>query len=156
MDNINRVIENNTVIEPAYAKKKGLVLLRRAGDLIFMSGHGPEHPLTNEPLYKGRIGEELTFEQGYDAAKQCALIILGALRDSLGSLDRVERMVKVFAFVNCGRGFNDIEGVMDGFSDTVAAALEERGYHARTVMGTRNLPNQNIPVEVEVIVAVRD
>jgi len=156
MDNINRIMENGAVIEPVYAKKRGLVLQRRAGDLIFMSGHGPENPKNGEPIYKGRIGEDLSLEEGYAAAKECAAIILGGLKDTLGSLDKIERMVKVFAFVNCGIGFNDIEGVMDGFSDTVAAVLEERGYHARTVMGTRNLPNNNIPVEVEVIVSIRD
>jgi len=156
MDTINRIFEDGVQIEPTYMKKRGIVLMRRVDNLIYISGHGPEHAITNEPLFRGRIGADLTPEEGYAAARECAIIILGALKDILGDLDKVERMVKVFAFVNCAEGFNDVDGVMDGFSDTIANALDERGYHARTVMGTRNLPNNNIPVEVEVIVSVRD
>ena len=156
MDTINRIIDNDVQIEPTYMKKRGIILMRRVDNLIYMSGHGPEHAITNEPLFRGRIGKDLTPEEGYAAARECAIIILGGLKDVLGDLDRIERFVKVFAFVNCAEGFDDIEGVMDGFSDTIANALDERGYHARTVMGTHNLPNKNIPVEVEVIVSVRD
>ena len=79
---------------------------------------------------------------------------MGALKDTLGSLDKVKRIVKAFGLVNCGKGFTDVEKVFDGFSDTIADVLEERGYHTRTAMGTRNLPNHNIPVEIEVIVEV--
>lgn len=156
MDSINRILENDREIEPAYQKKRGIVLLRQVDDLIFLSGHGPEDQITGEPLYKGRVGQDLTLEEGYAAARECAIIILGALKDTLGSLERVERMVKVLGLVNCAEGFEQVEQVMDGFSDTIADVLEERGYHARTVMGTRNLPNQNIPVEIEVVVSVRD
>ena len=63
--------------------------------------------------------------------------------------------MKVFALVNCGEGFCAVDKVMDGFSDTIADVLEERGYHARTVMGTRNLPNNNIPCEVEAIIKIK-
>lgn len=155
MDSINRIIENNKEIEVQYKKKRGIILLRQTDDLIFMSGHGPEDQITGEPIFKGRIGKDLTLEEGYRAARECAIIILGALKDYLGSLDRVERFVKVFGLVNCAEGFNEIDKVMDGFSDTIADVLEERGYHARTEMGTHNLPNNNIPVEIEVIVQVR-
>lgn len=156
MDTINRIVENNVEIEPAYCKKRGIVLLRQTDNLIFVSGHGPEDQITGVPIYKGRIGDELTPEEGYLAARECAIIILGALKDTLGSLDRIERLVKATGLVNCGENFTDVNAVMDGFSDTMADVLEERGYHARTVMGTHNLPNGNIPVEIEVIVAVRD
>ena len=80
----------------------------------------------------------------------------GALKETLGSLDKIRRFVKVFALVNCAEGFDDLEYVMDGFSDTVMDVLEERGYHARTVAGTRNLPNNNIACEFEVIVEAED
>lgn len=155
MDTINRIIENNKEIEVQYKKKRGIVLLRQTDDLIFISGHGPEDQITDEPLYSGRIGKDLTLEEGYLAARECAIIILGALKDYLGNLDRIERFVKVFGLVNCAEGFSDIDKVMDGFSDTISDALEERGYHARTEMGTHNLPNNNIPVEIEVIVSIR-
>lgn len=155
MDSINKILVNGQETEPVYKKKRGIVLLRQVDDMIYISGHGPEDQATGKALYQGRIGEDLTLEEGYAAARECAIIILGALKDTLGSLDRVERIVKAFGLVNCGEGFTEIDKVFDGFSDTIADVLEERGYHARTVMGTRNLPNGNIPVEIEVIVAVR-
>jgi enamine deaminase RidA (YjgF/YER057c/UK114 family) len=154
MDTINRILEQGREVEPEYRKKRGIVVLRRTDDLIFVSGHGPEDQITGKALYQGRIGKDLTPEQGYQAARECAIIILGALRDSLGSLDRIKRFVKVFALVNCAEGFTAIDQVMNGFSDTIMAVLDERGAHARTEMGTHNLPNGNIPVEVEVIVQV--
>lgn len=152
MDSINKVIIDGRETEPVYKKKRGIVLFRRVDGLIYVSGHGPEDAITGEPIYKGRIGKDLTPEEGYAAARECAIIILGALKDTLGTLDKVKKFVRVFALVNCAEGFCDVDGVMDGFSDTIANALEERGYHARTVMGTHNMPNNNIPVEVEVIV----
>lgn len=155
MDSINRILKDGVETEPVYKKKRGIVLLRQVDDMLYVSGHGPEDQITGRPLYRGRIGEELTLEEGYAAARECAIIILGALKDTLGSLDRVERIVKAFGLVNCGEGFTDVDKVFDGFSDTIAEVLEERGYHARTVMGTRNLPNGNIPVEIEVIAALR-
>lgn len=154
MDTINRVIQNGQEVEPVYKKKRGIVLLRQVDNLIFLSGHGPEDQITGVPLYRGRIGTDITEEDGYAAARECGIIILGALKDTLGNLDRVERVVKAFGLVNCGEGFCDVEKVMDGFSDVIADVLEERGYHARTAMGTHNLPG-NIPVEIEVIVSVR-
>jgi enamine deaminase RidA (YjgF/YER057c/UK114 family) len=155
MDSINRVLdEQGKEIKLTYKKKKGIVVLRQVDDLIFVSGHGPEDQITGEPLFKGRIGKDLTLEEGYLAARECAIIILGALKDYLGNLDRIKNMVKAFGLVNCAEGFNDIDYVMNGFSDTIADVLEERGYHARTAMGTHNPPNNNIPVEIEVIVAV--
>jgi enamine deaminase RidA (YjgF/YER057c/UK114 family) len=156
MDTINKVIQEGKEIEVHYKKKKGIVLLRRTDNLIFVSGHGPEDQITGEPLYKGRIGKDLSFEEGYLAARECAIIILSALKDYLGDLDRIESFVKVFGLVNCAEDFSDVDKVMNGFSDTIVDVLEERGYHARTEMGTHNLPNKNIPVEIEVIVSVRE
>lgn len=155
MNSINRMIIEGKEVEPTYMKKRGIVLLRQVGDLIFVSGHGPEDQRTGVPIYQGRVGADLTPEEGYLAARECAVIILGALKDTLGSLDRIQRFVKVLGLVNCAEGFFDLNSVMNGFSDTIAETLEERGYHARTVMGTHNLPNKNIPVEIEVVVAVR-
>ena len=154
MDHINKIMEDGQEIEPVYRKKRGIVLLRQVDDMIYISGHGPEDQITGKALFQGRVGEDLTLEEGYAAARECAIIILGALKDTLGSLDRVERIVKAFGLVNCGEGFTEVDKVFDGFSDTIADVLEERGYHARTVMGTRNLPNGNIPVEIEVIAAL--
>ncbi len=153
---INVLIENEVPFEPKYKTKRGIVVLRRKDNLLYISGHGPEDQITGKPIYQGRIGKELTREEGYLAARECGIIILGAVKDALGSLDRIERIVKAFGMVNCEGDFSELNEVMDGFSDVMAEVLEERGYHARTVMGTHNLPNGNIPVEIETIVAVRD
>ena len=155
-ETINRIVEDGVEVEPVYKKKRGIILQRRVGNLIYISGHGPEDALTDEPIYKGRVGKELTPEEGYLAARECAIIILGALQDILGNLDKIKNFVRVFGLVNCDNDFSDVDKVMDGFSDTIADVLEERGYHVRTVMGTHNMPNNNIPCEVEVIVAVED
>lgn len=156
MDSINQIIDQGVEITPRYKTKKGIVLMRQVGSLLYVSGHGPEDQASGKPIFQGRIGEELTIEEGYKAARECAIIILGALKDTLGSLDRVGQIVKAFGLVNCGKDFSDVNQVFDGFSDTIVEVLEERGYHARTVMGTRNLPNGNIPVEIEVIVSIRE
>ncbi len=153
---INTVVENGSKIELKYKKKRGIVVLRKIGNMIYVSGHGPEDQITGKALYNGRIGDELTLEEGYDAARECGKIILGALKDALGSLDKIDQFVKVFGVVNCGENFTDIDKVMNGFSDVISEALEEKGYHTRTDLGTRNLPNGNIPVEVEVIVRIKE
>ena len=154
MDTINKIFINDQETEPTYAAKRGIILMRQVDDLLYISGHGPEDAITNKPIFAGRVGEERTLEEGVAAARECAVIILGAIRDIIGDLDKVKRLVKVLGLVNCGEGFNDVDKVMDGFSDTMMAALDERGFHARTVMGTRNLPNGNITVEIETIVQV--
>lgn len=156
MDAINKIVRDGQVIEPEYKTKRGIVLLRKYNNLLYLSGHGPEDQATGKALFQGRIGEDLTPEEGYQAARECAIILLGAIKDTVGNLDKVKGIVKAFGLVNCAEGFNDIDYVMDGFSNTIADVLEERGYHARTAMGTRNLPNSNIPVEIEVIVELNE
>ena len=154
MDTMNKVVEDGKEIELTYKPKRGIVLLRRIGNLIYISGHGPEDQITGKPLFTGRVGADVSLEEGYNAARECAIIILGAMKDTLGSLDRIKRVVRVFGLVNCDNGFSDVDKVLDGFSDTMADVLEERGYHVRTVMGTHNLPNGNITCEVEAIFEV--
>ena len=155
MEQINRVLDQDgNEIVATYKKVRGLVVYRQTDNLLYICGHGPEDQKTGEPFYRGRIGEDLTFEEGYEAAKQCAIIHISSLRDYLGDVDKVKKIVSVFGLVNCGEGFNDIEGIMDGFSDTIAEVFQDRGYHARTVMGTHNLPNGNIPIEIEMVVEI--
>lgn len=137
-----------------YRKRKPIVVLRQVGNLLYTSGHGPEDQITGKPIFQGRIGADLSPEEGYLAARECGTILIGALREYLGDLDRVKGIVKATGLVNCAEGFCDIDGVMDGFSDLMADVFEERGYHVRTAMGTHNLPNGNIPVEIEMIVEI--
>ena len=136
---------------PAYPKVKALIPIRETGGLVFVSGHGPENINTYEPLYRGRVGEGLSPEQGRQAAAECAKTLLRAVKERYGTLDCIQGLVRALVLVNCGAEFKDIGAVADGFSDLMAEVLEERGRHARTVMGTRNMPNHNIPVEVELI-----
>ncbi len=82
--------------------------------------------------------------------------MLRAVQERYGSLDCIRHMVRALALVNCGRDFENPEKVAEGFSDTCMEILQERGRHARTVMGTRNMPNRNIPVEVEMIFVLSD
>lgn len=155
MDSLNHILDENGV--PAvlhYKKRKPVVVLKQIGNLLYTSGHGPEDQVTGKPLFAGRIGADLTTEQGYAAARECALILLGGMQDYLGNLERIKTLVKATALVNVAENFHDLDSVMNGFSDLMAEVLEERGYHTRTIMGTHNLPNGNIPIEIELIAEI--
>ena len=97
------------------------------------------------------MGEALTLAQGRQAAAECGKTLLRAIQERYGTLDCIAGLVRALVLVNCGDGFQDIGAVADGFSDLCVEVLQERGRHVRTVMGTRNMPNHNIPVEVELI-----
>ena len=155
MENINHFPAADGA-EPVirYSKRKPIVVLKQVGNLLYTSGHGPEDQITGKSLYAGRIGIDLSPEDGYAAARECGIILLGALRDYLGSLDRVKGIVKATALVNVDGDFCDLDNVVDGFSDLMVEVLDERGYHARTIMGTHNMPNENIPVEIEMLAEI--
>lgn len=155
MNRINRILQADGAEKPTqYKKRKPILVLTRVGNLLFTSGHGPEDQITGKPIFQGRIGRDLTCEQGYLAARECGKILIGALRDHLGTLDSVKSIVKMTALVNVEEGFFDLDAVADGFSDLMTEVFDQRGYHARTLMGTHNLPNNNIPIEIEMIVEV--
>jgi enamine deaminase RidA (YjgF/YER057c/UK114 family) len=157
MKSINRLLRAGGSEAPVtYRKRKPILVLTRVGNLLFTSGHGPEDQITGKPLFAGRIGRDLTAEEGYQAARECGKILIGALRDHLGTLDSVKSIVKMTALVNVEEGFSDLDGVADGFSDLMTEVFDQRGYHVRTLMGTHNLPNGNIPIEIEMIVEVEE
>lgn len=135
-------------------KGKGLVPCVQDGPILYVSGHGPEDDNDNL-LYVGRVGKDLTVEEGYQAARQTGIQLLRAIHDHLGSLERVDRILKVLAFVNSADDFHDQPKVVHGFSDLMIEVFGERGRHARSAIGTSNLPG-NQPVEIEMIVRVRD
>lgn len=137
------------------AKRRGNVVLRRWKDLLFIGGHGPEDEVTGEPFYVGRLGADLSVEDGYKAARICGEILLSAMDEYLGNLDRVDYIVKAFALVSSDPEFYEQEKVADGFSDLMVKVLGDRGVHARSAMGTSNLPG-NIPVEIELIVKIKE
>jgi enamine deaminase RidA (YjgF/YER057c/UK114 family) len=123
------------------------------GNLLFMSGVGPRR--ADGSAVTGKLGAGLTNEQGYDAARAVGLNMLANVRTVLGSLDRIERVVKVLGMVNCAPEFNDMPKVINGFSDLFVELLgEERGRGARSAVGMVALPGQ-IAVEVEMVLQVR-
>ena len=132
----------------------GIVPVTQHGNLLYTSGHGPEDPHTGEPLWTGKLGKNLTVEEGYQAAQMCGLILLSQLKRYLGDLERVDAVVKVLGLVASAEDFYRQPAVMHGFSDLMVEVFGERGRHARSAMGTYVLP-KNIPVEIEMIVRIR-
>ena len=124
----------------------------RTGNLIFLSGHGP---LEKDRLVTGKLGGDLTVEEGYQAARLTAIGLLGTLKDLIGDLERVRRIVKLLGMVNCDPTFMEQPQVVNGASDLLVEVFGERGRHARSAVGMNALP-VNIAVEIEMIVEVED
>jgi len=125
----------------------------RSGNLLFLAGKGPRD--AEGTLIRGKVGTDLTVEQGYEAARFTAIEQLAALKAEIGDLNKVERIVKVLGMVNADASFTDHPEVVNGFSDLMVEVFGERGRHARSAVGTASLP-RNMAVEVEMIVQVRD
>jgi len=125
----------------------------RAGNLLFVSGHGPLRT-DGKPAVRGKVGRELSVEQGYQVAREVGLNLLATTRASLGSLDKVKRVVKVLGMVNSADGFGDQPKVINGFSDLMVEVFGEAiGKHARSAVGMAELP-MGIPVEIEMVLEV--
>jgi len=131
----------------------GVVPCVAVDNTLYVSGHGPEDNDGNL-LFRGRVGAEVTLEEGYQAARATGLQLLRSVRDHLGSLDRVDRIVKLLGLVNSADDFHDQPAVIHGCSDLLVEVFGERGRHARSAMGTSNLP-LNQPVEIEMILTFR-
>jgi enamine deaminase RidA (YjgF/YER057c/UK114 family) len=145
----SRLKELNIVLPQPPTSIANFVGAVRTGNLLYLSGNtpGPQGP-------QGKVGRDLTVEEGYESARQAGLRILATTRASLGSLDRVKRVVKVFGMVNSADGFGGQPKVIDGFSDLMVQVFGEAiGKHARSAVGMAGLPN-NAPVEVEMILEV--
>jgi enamine deaminase RidA (YjgF/YER057c/UK114 family) len=125
----------------------------RTGNLLFISGHGPTK--TDGTYITGKVGKELTIEQGYEAAKQTGVSILSTLKAELGDLNKVKRIVKVLGMVNCTENFTDQPKVVNGFSDLMVAVFGEKGKHARSAVGMYALP-LNMSVEIEIVVEIEN
>ncbi|MBY0231241.1 MAG: RidA family protein [Gemmataceae bacterium] len=125
----------------------------RVGDLLYTSGHGPVKVSPTTPV-TGRCGQDLTLEQGRECARSVGLNILATVRDQLGSLDKVKRLVKTLAMVNSTPDFHDHPKVINGFSELMGEVFgEEAGVGARSAVGHPCLPG-NIGVEIECIFEV--
>ena len=123
----------------------------RTGNLVFLSGTGPYLP--DGGLVNGKVGGELTVEQGYAAARWAMLALLANLQAELGDLERVARVVKLLGMVNCTVDFTRQPEVINGASDLLVEVFGERGRHARSAVGMFALP-RNIAVEIEMVVEV--
>ena len=142
------------VIPPA-GMRLPFAFVRITGNHAYISGHVAQAQDGSfaEPI--GKLGKELTVEQGYEAAKLITLSMLGSLKRELGDLDRVTKWLKVLGMVNCTPEFNQTPQVINGFSDFIIELYgQEAGTHARSAVGMGSLPN-NITVEVEAIVEIR-
>ncbi len=128
------------------------VMWRQAGDLLYLSGQGPRRPDGSIPV--GRLGLNYSVEQGYADARQIGLQILATAKQALGSLDRIESIVKLLGMVNAEPDFGQHPKVINGCSDLLVEVLGERGKHARSAVGMGSLPN-GMPVEIEAIIQVK-
>jgi hypothetical protein len=123
--------------------------VRVSGTRAFISGHGPQNLDGSLAAPLGKVGRELTLEQGYQCARIVALTILGSLKRALGDLDRVRQWNRVFGMVNSATGFNKQPAVINGFSDLILELYgPEAGGHSRSAVGMAELPF-DIPVEIE-------
>lgn len=125
----------------------------RVGNLLYLSGKGPKK--ADGVDITGKLGKDLSIEQGYEAARWTAINHIAVLKAELGDLKKVKRIVKVLGMVNCTPEFADQPKVINGYSDLMVAIFGEKGKHARSAVGMNALPG-NIAVEVEVIVEVEE
>jgi enamine deaminase RidA (YjgF/YER057c/UK114 family) len=124
----------------------------RTGNLLFLSGHGPIRD--GKPTARGKVGKDLSVEQGYQVAREVGLLLLSTTRAQLGSLDKVRRVVKVLGMVASAEGFGDQPKVINGCSDLMVEVFGEAiGKHARSAVGMAELP-VGIPVEIEMVLEV--
>lgn len=123
----------------------------RTGNLVFLAGHGPAQPWTATAT--GKLGKDLTVEQGYQAARNVGINLLASLKAEIGDLGRVRRIVKVLGMVNSVDTFAQQPEVINGFSDLMVSVFGERGKHARSAVGMAALP-RNLSVEIEMVVEV--
>jgi enamine deaminase RidA (YjgF/YER057c/UK114 family) len=124
----------------------------RVRELLFIGGNIGR--INGTLKYRGKVGETVTLEQAYEAARNCALNHLAIMKAALGDLDNVERIVKVLGYVNVGAGFTDMPKVVNGESDLFVELWGERGRHTRAAVGVASL-SQDAPVETEVAVQVK-
>jgi enamine deaminase RidA (YjgF/YER057c/UK114 family) len=123
----------------------------QTGNLLFLAGKGPLQQDGKDVV--GRLGKDMTVEQGYQAARSVAIAHLAVLKKELGDLKRVTRIVKVLGMVNSDPAFTQQPAVINGYSDLMVAVFGDKGKHARSAVGMATLP-AGIPVEVEVIVEI--
>lgn len=146
-----KIRELGLTIPPAATPAAAYIPAVQSGNLIFVSGQLPSE---HGQLVKGTLGKELGVEEGYQAARLCAINCLGAVKSLVGSLDRVVRIVKVTGFVAATPEFTDHPRVINGASELMQQIFGDQGMHARAAIGMASLP-LGVAVEVEMIVEVK-
>ena len=147
-----KVAELQLILPPAPKPVATYVTALLQGDLLYVSGHGPLRE--DGTLIKGKVGEDLDVEAGAAAARQTGLAILSTVRDRLGTLDNVVRLVKVLGMVNSTNDFTEHPRVINGFSNLMVEVFGEPGKAARSAVGMGSLPG-GIAVEIEAIFQVK-
>lgn len=125
----------------------------RTGNLVFCSGNGPKLP--DGTWMTGKLGADMTIDEGYEAARLTGIHLLAALKSEIKDLNKVKRIVKVLGMVNAAPDFTEHPKVVNGFSDLMVEVFGDKGKHARAAVGMGSLPF-NIPCEIEMIVEVED
>lgn len=123
----------------------------RSGNLLFLSGHGE----CGQPFTTGKVGADLTVEQGVRSAEKVGLCMLATIKSAVGELSKVKRFVRILGMVQASEDFVDHPKVMNGFSDLMVVAFGESGKGARAAVGMQSLPS-NIAVEIEAVVELHD
>lgn len=146
-----RLAELGIVLPAVSAPIANYVNAVRTGNLLWLAGKGPKRQ--DGSNMTGKVGRDLTVEEGYAAARLTGINQLAALEEALGDLRRVRRVVKVTGFVNCDPTFTDHSRVMNGFSDLMVEVFGEAGRHARSSVGAPSLPG-DVAVEIELVVEI--
>ena len=146
-----RLTELGITLPPARPPSANFVRAKRVGNLLYVAGQGPARE--DGSRITGKVGSDLTLDEGYEAARLAGLGILATVRAILGSLDHVRQVVKAFGMVNSAPGFDQQADVMNGFSDLMVEVFGDEGRHARTAVGMVELP-RGIAVDVEAILEV--
>jgi enamine deaminase RidA (YjgF/YER057c/UK114 family) len=147
----NRLTELKIILPKVQPPIASYVNAVRTGNLIYLSGKGPT--ASDGKFISGKVGVDLTLEEGKAAARNTGLNLLAALKAEIGDLDKVKRIVKVLGMVNCPTDFTQQPQVINGFSDLMVEVFGDKGKHARSAVGVGSLP-ANMAVEIEMIVEV--
>jgi enamine deaminase RidA (YjgF/YER057c/UK114 family) len=148
----DRLRELNLELPPVFPPAGNYVGCVIDNGIMYVGGHGP---IAGSDAVTGKVGGNLTLDEGKHAARLTALSILATVNAELGSLDRIARIIKVFGMVNVAPGFNQTPAVIDGCSDLLVEVFGDAGRHTRSAVGLAELPF-DIAVEIEVIARVRD
>ncbi|WP_369899928.1 RidA family protein [Bacillus manliponensis] len=144
----SRLVEMGITLPAVRPAVGNYVSCVRVGDLLFTAGQGVDE-------YHGKLGKEISVEDGYKAARQSMLNLLSVVKQELGELSKVKRIVKILGFVNSTEKFTEQPKVMNGASDLLVEVFGENGKHARSAVGMAQLPN-NTTIEIEMIVEIAE